>query len=355
MKVEIWHDSVAQEIDVLINDVAVDKNDIFGFLYPVRNYPLQTWLYPDGSWKGLEYQLIDLARENTIELIFHGRKIDFDDVKKCLENNSQIQLEFVEWDICQKYDELLGNLINKLEIKNTATKKQLGFLGFKSLNDVEFPEFEDTDEWSCHIETDNDLIEADENKDKRCCYVHDTFFTSYEKLKDIQRLTRSLRMPRNAIYCCFDTEEKKDNYFYYAQSVPKMNFTFCLESEDYKLSAKTKYGAPSSVRWKIKKCSTLLKTLHKEYTTTLNEIKQEYGNLAKKVVNLNVEEKIRFENIRQLCGEFEPFIVALKHICDYIDILFSVSKENKEEVFHYECIDVLYEKTNDFLKMNCGV
>lgn len=355
MKVEIWHDSVAQEIDVLINDTAIDKNDIFGFLYPVRNYPLQTWLYPDGSWKGLEYQLMDLARENDVELIFHGRKTDYDDVKKCLENNRQISLKFAEWDIYQKYDNLFENLLNKLEIKNTAIKNQLDFLGIKSFNNTQFPNFEDTAEWACHIKNDNDLIAADENNEKRCCYVHDVYFTSYEKLKDVQRLTRSLKMPRDAIYCCFDTKEKLDNYFYYAQSMPKMDFTFCLESDDYKNASKLKYGIPANALLKIKKCSTLLKTLHSDYTNTLKEIKQDYENLARKIVNLNINEQIKFENIRQLCGEFEPFIISLKQICDYIDILLSVSKDNKDEVFHYECIDTLYKKTNEFLKINCEV
>lgn len=351
MKVEIWHDSVAQEIDILINDTPIDKNDIFGFLYPVRNYPLQTWLYPDGSWKGLEYQLLELARGNTIELIFCGREIDYDDVKKCLESNSQISLEFIEWDIFPKYDKLFKNMINKLEMKNTAIKKQLDFLNIKICDISEFSKFEDMNEWNCHIKNDSELIMADENNEKSCCYVHDCYFTSYEQLKELQRLTRSLKMPRDAIYCCFDTKEKLDKYFYYAQSVPKMDFTFCLESDDYQTIAKDKYGTPASLKQKIKKCSTLLKTLQNEYATISKEIKPEYENLATKVVNLGAEEKIRCDNLRQLLGEITQFIVELNEICTSIDSLFSVSKENNEEKLHHKCIDVLNEKINGLLKI----
>lgn len=180
---------------------------------------------------------------------------------------------------------------------------------------------------------------ADENNEKSCCYVHDCYFTSYEQLKELQRLTRSLKMPRDAIYCCFDTKEKLDKYFYYAQSVPKMDFTFCLESDDYQTIAKDKYGTPASLKQKIKKCSTLLKTLQNEYATISKEIKPEYENLATKVVNLGAEEKIRCDNLRQLLGEITQFIVELNEICTSIDSLFSVSKENNEEKLHHMIID----------------
>ena len=71
MKIELWYDAAAQETDILINDVPVEKNDVYGFLYPVRNYPIQSWLYPNGSWKGIEYQITDLARDEDVDLVFH--------------------------------------------------------------------------------------------------------------------------------------------------------------------------------------------------------------------------------------------------------------------------------------------
>ena len=76
MKIELWYDAVAQETDIRVNDIAIEKNDVFGFLYPVRNYPLQSWIYPNGSWKGIEYQIEELARGEEVALTFHGRKWD---------------------------------------------------------------------------------------------------------------------------------------------------------------------------------------------------------------------------------------------------------------------------------------
>ena len=83
MKIELWYDSVVQETDIVVNGISIGKNDPYGFLYPVRNYPIQSWLYPNGSWKGIEHQIVDLARDENVELSFHGRKYDYDDLEKC--------------------------------------------------------------------------------------------------------------------------------------------------------------------------------------------------------------------------------------------------------------------------------
>ena len=129
-----------------------------------------------------------------------------------------------------------------------------------------------------------------------------------------------------------------------------MNFHFCLESDDSKKVSEYKYGLPTNIKLNIHNYTIWLNQLCKEYKKLLGEMKKEYTILAKKVVTLNEMEKQKFQNLRQLCGTLELFIEGIKHICEYKDILFSVEKGNKEEALHYQCIDILNKKIENYLE-----
>ena len=349
MKIELWYDAVAQETDILINDVPVEKNDIYGFLYPVRNYPIQSWLYPNGSWKGIEYQIVDLARDENVNLVFHGRKCDYHDVCKCLSGSKMIQVDFVEWDVCTRYNELFSNLLSTLRNNDSTIRKLFSPLETVSDYNVDFDvSIEDAD-WVYHIRDNNDLVKADESINISCCIVHDSFFSSYDKLHDLMVLTRSLKVPADAIFCCFDKDESKADYEYYAQSFKRMSFHFCLESTNYIKEAKTKYGLPAIVRLKIKKCSEILKILCSVYSKIIEDTQSEFNKLKKNIVSLNQREKERYQIIKLLRDNTAMFKHGMGLIDQYINILLSVSKENKDEVFHYECIDKLDENINLYL------
>lgn len=360
MKIELWYDAVAQETDILLNDVPVGKNDVYGFLYPVRNYPIQSWLYPNGSWKGVEYQIVDLARDENVNLIFHGRKCDYDDVCKCLSKCKILDLCFVEWDVCVRYDELFSTLLSTLQNNDSIIQKLLSSLKIN----IEYPAnldvlMEDTD---CvyHINDDADLAKADDAKDISCCIVHNSFFASYDKLHDLLTLTRSLRLPPDAIFCCFDDKETKDAYEYYAQSFKRMRFRFGLENEDRITETKEKYGHPASVKLKIEKCGEIAKALCLAYSKIKEDTQSEFNKLKKNIVALDQYEKERFQTMKHLRGSLDRFRYGMEFVCKYIDILLSVSKENKDEVFHYECIDKLdenirlYLNAKSFCEVNYG-
>lgn len=351
MKIELWYDAVAQETDILINDVPVEKNDVYGFLYPVRNYPIQSWLYPNGSWKGIEYQIVDLARDENVNLVFHGRKYDYDDVCKCLSGNKMIQVSFVEWDVCARYDELFSDLLSTLKNNDSTIRKLFSLLETVSDYNVEFDvSVEDTD-WVYHIRDNNDLDKADESRNISCCIVHDSFFSSYDKLHDLMVLTRSLRVPADAIFCCFDKEETKTDYEYYARSFKRMNFHFCLEGGDYIKEAKAKYGFPAIVKLKIEKCGEISRILCAAYSKIKEDTQSEFNKLKKNIVSLNRYEKERYQSIKLLRDNADRFRYGMELVYKYINILLSISKENKDEVFHYECIDKLNENINLYLNV----
>lgn len=348
MKIELWYDAVARETDILINGVPVEKNDIYGFLYPVRNYPIQSWIYPNGSWKGLEHQMSDLARDEMIELTFHGRRCDYEDLGRCLLENDRIALRFIEWDSCSRYDSLFSKLLSALKSNDCLIRERLSSLNLEAGYAVDFEEAAVLSDWVYRIHDDADLADACE-EDCCCCFVYDDFFTCYEKLQALLTLTRSLKIPADAIYCCFFDERKKDDFAYYAQSFKRMNFRFCLENADYAGDAESKYGIPFMVRQRIIFCGTLSKSLCSAYMSIKKSTQQEFGKFAKNIVALSLKEKERYQTIRQLRDSADRFRYGMEFICQYIDILFSVSKQNKEEVFHYECIDKLDEYINLYL------
>ncbi len=352
MKIELWYDAVAQETDIIINGSAVGKNDIYGFLYPVRNYPLQSWIYPNGSWKGIEYQIVDLARDEEVNLIFHGRKCDYDDLNECLSVNGKIKLLFAEWDICGIYDKLFSNLLSTLKTNDNAIKELMSSLNLGYKYNADFNISADNSKWAYHIYDDLDLEKSNDIDNKCCCFIHSKYFTSYDKLQQLLCLTRSLNIPADAIYCCFDDERGKEDFKYYAQSFKRIvNFRFCLESEDYAKEAESKYGLPSIVKFKIVKCGELLKLLCDVYEKVKESTQQEFNKLKKNIVTLNQHEKEHYQVIKTLRGNIDKFRFGMEFVSKYIDILLSVSKANKEEVFHYECIDKLEENINLYLNI----
>lgn len=348
MKIELWYDAVAQETDILINGAPVEKNDIYGFLYPVRNYPIQSWIYPNGSWKGLEHHLVDLARDEAIELTFRGRRCDYEDLRRCFLENDRIALGFIEWDICSRYDALFSNLLSTLRSNDCLIRTLLSLLNMEVDYVVDFEQTAALSDWVYRIRDDADLDDADE---KDCCnyYVYDDFFTCYEKLQVLLPLTRSLKIPADAIYCCFKDNRKKDDYAYYAQSFKRMNFRFCLENEDYSGDAESKYGIPFLVRKRIAFCGTLSETLCNAYGNVKNSTRKEFNKFTKNIVSLSSKEKERYQTIKKLRDSVDRLRYGMEFIYKYIDILFSVSKENKEEVFHHECIEKLDGYINLYL------
>lgn len=350
MKIELWYDAVAQETDTLVNSVAVEKNDVFGFLYPVRNYPLQSWIYPNGSWKGIEYQIEELARDEDVDLTFHGRKCDYDDLCKCLSENSRITMRYVEWDICGRYDNLFSELLRALKQNDAVIRAQMSAIKCTTSYHVDFNVSEADARWAYSIVNDKDLAEADEFRETRCYYVHSSFFTSYEKMQELLSLTRSLKIPEDAVYCCFADKDTKDAYQYYARAHKRMRFQFCLEETSYPHEAKLKYGHPYIVKQKMGKCSELTSVLQVAYQTVKESTQAEFNILKKSIVNLNRQDKDRYSRIKQLRDSIDWFMIGMEEISGYIDTLLSVSKENKDEVFHYECIDELEKKIELYLK-----
>lgn len=348
MKIELWYDAVATETDIRINGYPVEKNDAFGFLYPVRNYPVQSWLYPIGSWKGLEHQIENLSPDEKVDLVFYGRECDYVDIEKCLSKSPKINLSFYKWDSCKKYNDLLSNLYNTLNNNCTTLKNLCLALQLENASPTCEVTADSSSGWMYRIFNDIDFAKA-ENEQNKCCYfIHESFFTDYNKAEMLLQLTRSLKIPADAIYCCFDNEQLKENYQYYAKTCKRMFFNFCL-GDSHKEAAFIKYGEPFVIRNKIKNCIEQSKIIASEYLKAKSLTDERFEKLTISIDSLNDKEKECYEKIRQLRFNADIFTMGLKKISDYTDVLFSLSKADKNEALHYECIDRLEEIINLYL------
>lgn len=82
MDIEIDYNPYIPRTSLKINGNPSDT--IYGALFPVRRYVMQTWINQNGAWKGLEKVLGDIARGRRFTLVFRGRDIDYEDVVTAL-------------------------------------------------------------------------------------------------------------------------------------------------------------------------------------------------------------------------------------------------------------------------------
>lgn len=282
MKIELWYDFVYRETRVCINGNWQDDSDIYAFLYPVRKYPLQTWLTPAGSWTGIVRQLKDMARGENIALEFHGRKIDFDDLFSTVKEMDDVEITYAEWDILSQYNDKISALtenITKLQEQIPVNPSLAGSV--LGLTDKE-PEDED---WMVEIRLETELWSA--QKDVRlCCVIDGNILDSFERFHEAAQLTRSMRRPADSICCCFSDAANKEIFENYAAEFPGMQFVFALNSEQgWKEKLWIKYGQAD---WKVRQMNEGIR-LCEAVLEYLEEQKAENNDKRMALVHRNME------------------------------------------------------------------
>lgn len=303
MKIELWYDFVYKETRVCIDGNWQDESDMYAFLYPVRKYPLQTWLAPAGSWTGIVRQLEDIARGEKIELEFHGRKIDFDDLFLTAREMDNAEITYIEWDTLAQYDDkisVLSENIAKLQTQipvNESLVSEVMNLPDRQINE---------EEWLAVVRSAAELWSV--QKDARlCCVIDGDNFDSFEEFEAVGQLTHSMRRPADAVCCCFSNAANKEIFEKYASEFPGMHFVFALNSErDWKEKLWTKYGQAGWKVWQMKEGIRLCETVL-EY---LEEQKTENNNMRMELVHRNMETGVsrEIENGLESCKEMASHI-----------------------------------------------
>ena len=255
MKVELIYDPVGPETAVSIDGQPAPREDIYGFLYPVRRCLLQTWLRPTGSWPGLAWQLRELSRGEPVELTFRGRACDFEDVRDALRAEADLTLELRPADPLRAYDplfaqmdDLLGRLLDEGAAK--GDRKTLRDLFPEAAEQIRAARAQDGTQWLRPIRTEADYDAADQ-AELACCAVEESFLDSYETLDRLARLTRSMRRSQDMICCCIEDPDRRSDFARYAGQFSGFAFRFGTR-EQCAPAMEEKYGEPYEVRRRLR-------------------------------------------------------------------------------------------------------
>lgn len=305
MKIELWYDFVYKETRVCIDGNWQDESDMYAFLYPVRKYPLQTWLAPAGSWTGIVRQLQDMARGEKIALEFHGREIDFNDLFSAVKEMDNMAITYAEWDTLSRYDDKVNALSENI-IKLQAQMPIDASLAcrVKNLQDRKPEEAE----WLAAVRLETGLWSAQKD-DRLCCVIDGDSMDSFEKFHETGQLTRSMRRPADAVCCCFSNAADRDIFENYASEFPGMQFLFALHSEQgWKEKLWSKYGQAD---WKVRQMNEGIR-LCEAVLEYLREQKAANDDARMELVQKLMESGSSSEAERELdsCKEMSSYIYS---------------------------------------------
>lgn len=112
MRIDLWYDPVRLCTDVFLDGVPVPKEDPYGFLYAVRQYPLEGWIKKSSRFQGLENAIEDYSRGETAKIVFHGNPVFFD----CLpDSRPGLSFEWEEWYPEEQYPAFFQELSAEME------------------------------------------------------------------------------------------------------------------------------------------------------------------------------------------------------------------------------------------------
>lgn len=324
MTIELWYDPVYTEIKTKINGKWQNHKDIFVFLYPVRHYPLQTWLREAGSWIGLGRQIYDLARGEDVTLTFHGRQLDYQDLENALNDYHRIQLCYQFWDAEEFYNQRINSAIGYIQAHPFPIEKEQETL--ESILDIS----DGKDAWVQYINADTDWAEA-ETSTRPCIVVGENYPITFDTLHRLERLTRSLRRPSEAICCLFQDVNQLKIAQDYAAQFQGLQFSF-FPAEDSLNQVNEKYGVPYCLRRKVEMLSEIPPKLEVFFEKQENQDRKADLLFKSQNSHLTLEEQLELANLQAISGWiFSSFgwLTELKSIksCHAIDTL----KEGAEQ------------------------
>ena len=288
MKVDLHYDPVRPATTVFIDGRVVDCHNVYGFLYPVRRCVLQTWLPASGSWSGLRRQLNELARGEQIELIFHGRLIDFKDVCAELGDSVSFQQEENIDDYRELLDQAERDLCSiftmDLEVSSEPIVCQRGTDLFpKEANEMEQLFALEEKPWLFTIDSEEDFDSA--RRGENCCLVKEPFLSGFAAVDRLPQLTGSMLRSRDMICCAVDNAEKREELSTYVRQFPQLTVRFVDERDsNWREALDAKYGTPFRLRQRLRRAAAGLALLERCYQHK-HEFSKEFSELNKAVNN----------------------------------------------------------------------
>lgn len=288
MKVELHYDPVRPSTTVVIDGCAVDRHNIYGFLYPVRRCILQTWLPASGSWSGLRHQLEELARGEPVELAFYGRLIDFEDVRAELGDGVSFQMEenveAYRKLLDQAEQDLTGVFTSELKVSSEPAVSQRGIDLFPEEADEMARLFASGEkQWLLVIDSEEAFDSA--RRGESCCLVKEPFLSGFAAIDRLPQLAGSMLRARDMVRCAVDSAEKREELLVYARQFPQLAVHFVDEHDGgWKEALDAKYGVPFRLRHRLQRAAAGLDLLERCYQHE-HEFFSEHSALSKAVKN----------------------------------------------------------------------
>ena len=262
MKIEITYDPVRPYTFVRIDGRAVSRSDIYGFLYPVRGYVLQTWLEPSGSWRGLKSELTDLTREEPSRILFRGREVDYADVEKALRGLKNGECAFEPADtaaaserILEEAERCFERIVSAAVVmerdETPITRSLAGLFPEQAARIREWTEQPER-EWLSEINSREDLSRC--LREDGCCLINGDELLSYDNYGMIDALMTGLRRAPDMIVCAFSSEEKKAEFMNFNAQYKNHPLTFIRAGETaWRETLREKYGRPWECRQRLER------------------------------------------------------------------------------------------------------
>lgn len=288
MRVDLHYDPVRPATTVFIDGHMVDRHNVYGFLYPVRRCILQTWLPASGSWRGLRRHLDELARGEPVELTFHGRPVDFEDVRAELgygisfqpEENVDAYRKLLD----QAERDLRGVFTMELEVSSEPVVRQRGIDLFREEADEMERLFASGERpWLLIIDTEEAFDSA--RRGENCCLVKEPFLSGFADIDRLPQLAGSMLRARDMICCAVNSAEKREELSIYARQFPHLAVHFVDEHDSsWKDTLDHKYGEPFRLRQRLQRAAKGLDLIERCYQRE-RVFSSEHSMLCKAVRN----------------------------------------------------------------------
>jgi hypothetical protein len=247
MKIEIKYNPSAVYTSAVINGVLNKENDMYNFIFPVKKYPLQCWINKNGSWAGIASNIRDISRGDDLNIIFTGRKIDYEDFKGAIDNYGWIQkvdVSFIER--VSDYERLL-KLLHEASVK----LEKINFSDCSTWDIIKRCEalkksFMEKKTFVKEIYNKNELA-AIIPELGYTYVVHDTALEAFSDFEKLLRLPASMLVPADSIICIFKAKDKMENFKSYASAL-NSQIRFSLKEEETQKIYK-KYSEPAKVQY----------------------------------------------------------------------------------------------------------
>lgn len=315
MKIEIKYNPAAIYTSAAINGVLNKENDIYNFIFPVKSYPLQCWINKHGSWAGIARNISDISRGDDLNIVFTGRKIDFDDFKLAIDNYGWIQKVDVD------YIEQISDYSKLLELLQKAAEQiqKISFNVCMTLDiikkcDALKKSFMEEKTFVKEIHNVNELT-ATMPEQGYTYVVYDTALESFDDFEKLLRLPASMLVPADSIICIFNEIEKMENFKSYAYAL-NSSIVFSINKENIDRIYK-KYSEPVKAQYVF----DILEKIH----NNLNKLQSEQDindRIMKLNMNINAFNDDAFEEKREeLISEKKWLKENNNNITSFIEIM----------------------------------